>query len=53
MVRVSLPRGASSIDHTEMPTVPSDMPTPNMSTPTLARPALPMSDRQSTAVPAM
>ena len=40
MVRVSLPRGASSIDHTEMPTVPSDMPMPNMSTPSPASPGV-------------
>ena len=53
MVRVSLPRGASSIDHTEMPTVPSDMPIPNMSTPSPASPVLPISDRHSTAVPAI
>ena len=48
-----MPRGASSMDHTEMPTVPSDMPRPNMNAPAPASPVLPMSDRHKMAVPPM
>ena len=51
MVCTSLPFGASSIDHTEMPTVPKESPRPNMTAAAVANQLDPISLKHRRPVP--